>query len=482
MRYAEEAAERQKENSNDTQANLANPAYKKYVRDRATEQDTLDRRHMGFPVPVIVLGVNPAGHHVGIHLLEEVLATRQSLSEERQLYIPMMGMADGQGSFSPHERMEYTVAVASGLTNAAIQMVIEEMPRGHHMQGSGYKDTREVVTFAGQRECIVFDTNEDQRARAKFLPGMLKAGESGYYGVIFGQRPESHMKMLTKAFGDRLLVADVRVPGSAANSGSVGRIKAQRLLQQSLDWYIQRPAIKEELAKLEEGKAAGFTPLRRKDVRHNQEAAANGGGCPCGCSSDDVAKHMSGIMSMCFMDPKNAVRKLALGDFQMAVAMGNIFCGAQPGDDVRVVTHFTDEGLMPVLFDQLEKAVEEGHYGRLYGLLICAGNMCIFQDDGGQGDLLRREMLKRGLAAYLTIGRASKDANVRTAATHTVTTLREGFDLWHRNCTACGKLEEVVDTYQLCAACKARVYCGRDCQKRHWKEGHKAECKKLAAL
>lgn len=28
----------------------------------------------------------------------------------------------------------------------------------------------------------------------------------------------------------------------------------------------------------------------------------------------------------------------------------------------------------------------------------------------------------------------------------------------------------------MCAACRRSVCCSRTCQKRHWKEGHKAEC------
>ncbi len=32
-----------------------------------------------------------------------------------------------------------------------------------------------------------------------------------------------------------------------------------------------------------------------------------------------------------------------------------------------------------------------------------------------------------------------------------------------------------------CSRCNVAKYCGRDCQLAHWKAGHKAECKALAA-
>ncbi len=48
----------------------------------------------------------------------------------------------------------------------------------------------------------------------------------------------------------------------------------------------------------------------------------------------------------------------------------------------------------------------------------------------------------------------------------------------------CGKLAgqgEGALPFSLCSGCRAVRYCGADCQKAHWREGHKAECKELAA-
>ena len=41
-------------------------------------------------------------------------------------------------------------------------------------------------------------------------------------------------------------------------------------------------------------------------------------------------------------------------------------------------------------------------------------------------------------------------------------------------CDVCGQPCKPL----MCAGCKKKTYCGRDCQKRDWKSGHKADCKK----
>ena len=42
-------------------------------------------------------------------------------------------------------------------------------------------------------------------------------------------------------------------------------------------------------------------------------------------------------------------------------------------------------------------------------------------------------------------------------------------------CSGCGV---ATDKLQACAACRKAVYCSRDCQKQHWKNTHKIECRK----
>ncbi len=46
------------------------------------------------------------------------------------------------------------------------------------------------------------------------------------------------------------------------------------------------------------------------------------------------------------------------------------------------------------------------------------------------------------------------------------------------SCVKCGK----EDGLSACSRCKVTLYCSRECQVAHWKDGHKAECKKLAMM
>jgi len=43
----------------------------------------------------------------------------------------------------------------------------------------------------------------------------------------------------------------------------------------------------------------------------------------------------------------------------------------------------------------------------------------------------------------------------------------------------CENVEPYVGAYLLCSRCKAKYYCSEECHIRHWKDGHKKECKKL---
>ena len=46
-----------------------------------------------------------------------------------------------------------------------------------------------------------------------------------------------------------------------------------------------------------------------------------------------------------------------------------------------------------------------------------------------------------------------------------------------RRCECCG----TEGANKCCAACKDTWYCGRECQAKHWKAGHKTKCFKAAA-
>jgi MYND finger len=48
-------------------------------------------------------------------------------------------------------------------------------------------------------------------------------------------------------------------------------------------------------------------------------------------------------------------------------------------------------------------------------------------------------------------------------------------------CDGCGTLERKVGNLKNCGKCRQTRYCSRDCQLKHWKQGHKKKCAMLAA-
>mmetsp|Transcript_15165 Transcript_15165/g.21537 ORF Transcript_15165/g.21537 Transcript_15165/m.21537 type:complete len:409 (-) Transcript_15165:215-1441(-) len=47
-----------------------------------------------------------------------------------------------------------------------------------------------------------------------------------------------------------------------------------------------------------------------------------------------------------------------------------------------------------------------------------------------------------------------------------------------QRCANCNKVEPGLGEFKRCIQCKTVVYCGKDCQKKHWKAGHKKVCVK----
>ena len=68
--------------------------------------------------------------------------------------------------------------------------------------------------------------------------------------------------------------------------------------------------------------------------------------------------------------------------------------------------------------------------------------------------------------------RLSSPAPLATVRTHVV----DG-KIIERNCAACGVWDRTGDNHRRCNACKLVYYCGKECQKAHWKL-HKSVCNK----
>jgi hypothetical protein len=56
---------------------------------------------------------------------------------------------------------------------------------------------------------------------------------------------------------------------------------------------------------------------------------------------------------------------------------------------------------------------------------------------------------------------------------------KEGDNSIHKQCAnrVCDKKEEEPGSFKRCGRCQRVAYCSRECQKEHWKTGHKIICK-----
>ena len=48
---------------------------------------------------------------------------------------------------------------------------------------------------------------------------------------------------------------------------------------------------------------------------------------------------------------------------------------------------------------------------------------------------------------------------------------------WKSQCANCNKASQEDKQFKACARCKAFHYCSKKCQVKHWKDGHKVDCK-----
>jgi len=85
---------------------------------------------------------------------------------------------------------------------------------------------------------------------------------------------------------------------------------------------------------------------------------------------------------------------------------------------------------------------------------------------------LKRSQLPDDIIAHL-------DWGYRDVAQIIVASIKPDAALSHRECHFC---HIVTDNAKTCSACKAVVYCSKECQIKHWRAGHKTECKKVTKV
>ncbi|KAL4422350.1 hypothetical protein ABPG75_008547 [Micractinium tetrahymenae] len=469
---------------------------------QATSEER-DRSHLGRPIPLVILGFGAPGgrRSLSTELVRQIIASRRQLGADFGVYFPVMGISDGAGSFSPHNRMPYAFAVAAGLSDTGMmQVAVGTLEEGHSLRGNGYANTKDVVENAGQKGCVVLDLAEDKKGQSKSLPGLLLGGEKGYYGVVLGKRSEASSAAIGRAYPDdrllRLTAADLEAEaagaGAAAGAPAPDPLQKQALalLRRIAAWYKERPGVQAEAARAQQAQHEyNSQPMRRREAeRQAAELAAMPGAplCPCGCGSEEVAEHMAGILTVALASPPLALAKLQRGDVQSAMAIGNLL-GVAVGSsatqqDPAAVATFGGDRLLDAVVQQMAAARQRREYSLWRATMLLAANCTRFSGQAGDG--YRRRLLEQGLGPELLIAAASKDAHTRDAAGAAIDGLKS-WEAWERRCHGCGRREpaeaEGPERLALCAGCRSRAFCGRDCQLACWKE-HKRECRELAAL
>jgi MYND finger len=125
-------------------------------------------------------------------------------------------------------------------------------------------------------------------------------------------------------------------------------------------------------------------------------------------------------------------------------------------------------------------------FGAIYWLRKAA-----LQDDPQSQDLLCTCLLKAKMVAYddgmNPVGSSCFPEFVFWQDLYIKTMKRFGrpdddspMDHWYEQCGCCEKtVGEDGGSLKRCVNCKSIAYCDRDCQVKHWKMGHKSDCKSI---
>ncbi|PSC71676.1 zinc mynd-type domain containing [Micractinium conductrix] len=472
-------------------AALAGPAALAHWRSyqESAQAEDQDRSALGQPIPLLFLGFGGAAagrRSLGTELVRRIIASRQETSREFRVHFPVMGVSDGQGSFSPHNRMPYNHAVAAGPSDVGMmQVAVESAESGQSLRGNGYLSTKDVVENAGQKGCVLLDVSEDKKAATKALPGLLLGGQQGYFACIVGKRSEAHAAAVDRAYpAGRLLRLSAADLEGAAPAGMAGadalQKKAAGLLRSIAEWYKERPEVQQEEAARAEAAANASRSVGRREAEHiAQQLQGSATVCPCGCTAADAQEHTAGLVTRTMANPPLALHQFQRGDAAAAMGIANLIGvavgqGAGQPQKPDVVATYGGEALLAAAVAQLAAARRQPDY------VLWRATLAL--------------LFRRGLAEELVIAAASKDVSVRDTAAMAIDGLRS-FGCWQKRCRHCGRLEPpepeeeegegeaaqqaAGGRHKLCKGC--RPYCGRDCQVAAW-PAHKQECKQLAAL
>eukprot|EP00842_Homolaphlyctis_polyrhiza_P004713 jgi/Hompol1/5242/HPOL_004295-RA len=144
-------------------------------------------------VPIIILGIEKTSRLNGTALLKHIVESRDRLFEERDVFVCVSGVTDGDGSLSPMRRMpaEVTKRTGGGIPDNTLQQIVAAKEKGNSLppeSGYNHHSSDRFVAFINQcvqsGSVIVDMTTDSKLQNDKILPALVHAAKLGCSVVV----------------------------------------------------------------------------------------------------------------------------------------------------------------------------------------------------------------------------------------------------------------------------------------------------------
>ena len=155
-------------------------------------------------------------------------------------------------------------------------------------------------------------------------------------------------------------------------------------------------------------------------------------------------------------------------DGMLAYNMGTVFQNTFQGDFVNVLK-LSKSQLLYRARHYFEEAAKKGYENAYYALARTLLNMTTDNSVPVAGLLLTQQIV-------FWARKATKGGNSRLEAASLVEKVE---NIMKQSCATCHKKADIDVEFKRCAKCKSIWYCSKECQVKHWSDGHKSDCMKL---
>jgi len=165
-------------------------------------------------------------------------------------------------------------------------------------------------------------------------------------------------------------------------------------------------------------------------------------------------------------------------DGMLAYNMGSVFQNTFWGNFVNLL-ELSKSQLLYRARHYFEEAAKKGYEKAYYALARTLLDMSIEDKVFGPGLMLTPLILFWGRkATKVTCTRYELDSLGRSRS-EAASLVEKVENLVKQNCATCHKKADADVEFKRCAKCKSIWYCSKECQVKHWSDGHKSDCMKL---